>query len=248
MFARRDRFAHAFTLIELLVVIAIVAILAAILFPVFAQAREKARQATCTSNLKQLGTAAQMYMQDYDGMYTPPFLYYGAQSVRPNLHWWDDLLQPYIKNRQVSVCPSFKWRLNSDAVVNRWDTTGGTPAPPVKSGSYGINTMEAMFWTITTAYATAGKHGFRDPNWRTTGVVGQSISEAVIQDPAGTIWIADFNSQELNREERLDYGSAAQTKLFERHNQGFNACFADGHVKWNRAGSTKPNMWSVQQD
>src|ERR1041385_5074124 len=65
MFRRRSR--HGFTLIELLVVIAIIAILAAILFPVFAQVREKARQTTCSSNLKQIGTAFAMYVQDYDG-------------------------------------------------------------------------------------------------------------------------------------------------------------------------------------
>ena len=71
----------AFTLIELLVVIAIIAILAAILFPVFAQAREKARSAACMSNLKQLGTAAVMYQQDYDGVFVPNYSYVGGSSA-----------------------------------------------------------------------------------------------------------------------------------------------------------------------
>jgi prepilin-type N-terminal cleavage/methylation domain-containing protein/prepilin-type processing-associated H-X9-DG protein len=90
----------AFTLIELLVVIAIIAILAAILFPVFAQAREKARQASCLSNAKQLGLAVIMYTQDYDETY--PY-------ACPNGWWqftWELNVQPYIKNIQVFRCPS----------------------------------------------------------------------------------------------------------------------------------------------
>jgi prepilin-type N-terminal cleavage/methylation domain-containing protein/prepilin-type processing-associated H-X9-DG protein len=89
---------RAFTLIELLVVIAIIAILAAILFPVFAQAREKARQASCTSNLKQIGTAVRMYLQDYDEVYLP-----WGQSVTASPA---AILNPYVKNYQVWVCPS----------------------------------------------------------------------------------------------------------------------------------------------
>ncbi|NCO34344.1 MAG: hypothetical protein AUJ92_17170 [Armatimonadetes bacterium CG2_30_59_28] len=88
---------RGFTLIELLVVIAIIAILAAILFPVFARAREKARTASCQSNLKQIGLAQVMYSQDYD------------ETIMPNgltPYYWSDLLQPYIRNRQVFDCPS----------------------------------------------------------------------------------------------------------------------------------------------
>ena len=94
---------RAFTLIELLVVIAIIAILAAILFPVFAQAREKARTIACASNLKNLGTAVLMYAQDYDerlplsaeAIPTPPFFLN-----------WHDIVDPYVKNKQIWLCPS----------------------------------------------------------------------------------------------------------------------------------------------
>ena len=107
----------AFTLIELLVVIAIIAILAAILFPVFAQAREKARQASSSSNLRQIGLAAMMYVQDYDETY-PLYQYADCQGFTCYQYWfglrtptgWDKtkgLLYPYMKNGQIQRCPSW---------------------------------------------------------------------------------------------------------------------------------------------
>jgi prepilin-type N-terminal cleavage/methylation domain-containing protein/prepilin-type processing-associated H-X9-DG protein len=97
----------AFTLIELLVVIAIIAILAAILFPVFAQAREKARQSTCLSNVKQIATSYFMYAQDYDGRYTQN-RYAPSYFVRsrPGHYTWKLAISPYVKNTQVFRCPS----------------------------------------------------------------------------------------------------------------------------------------------
>src|SRR5437870_2678725 len=107
----------AFTLIELLVVIAIIAILAAILFPVFAQAREKARAISCVSNEKQLATGILMYNQDYDGRLpifwysgetggapVPPFIPTG--NVKATIVGWNESIQPYIKNTQAFLCPS----------------------------------------------------------------------------------------------------------------------------------------------
>ncbi len=91
-----------FTLIELLVVIAIIAILAAILFPVFAKAREKARQTACASNLKQIATATLMYVQDYD----ESFPLFGAGNRFPTTISWAMAVSPYVKNRQVFRCPS----------------------------------------------------------------------------------------------------------------------------------------------
>jgi len=118
----RTRPAAAFTLIELLVVIAIIAILAAILFPVFAQAREKGRQAACVSNLKQITTGLRMYMDDYDGA-VPAF---GKPSDpmcmgRSMFRAADDpqsapqLLNPYIKSYAVWICPSNVWREDDPA-------------------------------------------------------------------------------------------------------------------------------------
>jgi prepilin-type N-terminal cleavage/methylation domain-containing protein len=104
-----------FTLIELLVVIAIIAILAAILFPVFAQAREKACSISCLSNLKQIGLGVMMYVQDYDETYPFCYLYTtapnanGTMTDEPYLQW-SGMTQPYIKNTQIWVCPSAKFK------------------------------------------------------------------------------------------------------------------------------------------
>jgi len=96
---------RGFTLIELLVVIAIIAILAAILFPVFARAREKARQSSCLNNVKQLGLAILQYVQDYDER-TPPG---AAVDMNSHAHPWASA-RPYVKNDQVFVCPSDSYK------------------------------------------------------------------------------------------------------------------------------------------
>jgi prepilin-type N-terminal cleavage/methylation domain-containing protein/prepilin-type processing-associated H-X9-DG protein len=110
---------RGFTLIELLVVIAIIAILAAILFPVFARAREKARQTACMSNMKQLGTATLMYVQDYDGFY--PMRYGGAcppDCESNKQRSWKNMLLPYIRNHGIFKCPSNPTAQQFDTIGN----------------------------------------------------------------------------------------------------------------------------------
>ena len=96
---------RGFTLIELLVVIAIIAILAAILFPVFARAREKARQTSCSSNMKQVQMAWMQYAADYDGGYCYWYLNVPNPNPVDRYYWWESL-QPYLKNTQILRCPS----------------------------------------------------------------------------------------------------------------------------------------------
>jgi prepilin-type N-terminal cleavage/methylation domain-containing protein/prepilin-type processing-associated H-X9-DG protein len=243
----RYRKGIGFTLIELLVVIAIIAILASILFPVFAQAREKARQTSCLSNLRQLGTAGMMYQADYDGMFTPPFKYYGAQSVSTNCWWWDDILQPYVKNHNVSRCPSWVG-LETWAAPATYDTLNGKKGKPF---SYGVNTVEG--WTMTKAWAKdpANHHGFRCQGERRKFDVGCSVSEAEIEDPVGTIWIVDANRIEIWSEDHFDYAKPATgggTAVYARHTGGFNTIHADGHVKFYRSGTTRPHQWTIEND
>jgi prepilin-type N-terminal cleavage/methylation domain-containing protein/prepilin-type processing-associated H-X9-DG protein len=260
---------RAFTLIELLVVIAIIAILAAILFPVFAQAREKGRSAACLSNLKQIGQAGVMYSQDYDGAWTPPFRYDTVGTARCQLRWWQDLIQPYVKSYSVLKCPSANWK---DTFMRPAGKCGdGLVAPnPLESG-YAVNTIEE--WDLTTPWEQGGTKGSGGAKfhfgYRKPGAIVQpgnnweSVSEAEVEDPAGTIWIMDSLGAEIWREGYVDYcmapdphqpaktnrcrpGEAVQ--ISDRHTGGFNAVYGDGHAKWKRYGATQPCEWSIQAD
>ena len=144
-----DRRNHnaGFTLIELLVVIAIIAVLAAILFPVFAQAREKARQTSCTSNMKQLATALQMYVQDEEGYPTAQQCFFGscgtsAPSSDQLLIWYGEM-SGYVNNTQVLFCPSSSHNFQQTYADSGGtiETFTGRTAEPVNTGqmSIGLN-------------------------------------------------------------------------------------------------------------
>ena len=129
-----------FTLIELLVVIAIIAILAAILFPVFARAREEARKTSCLSNLKQIVTAAAMYAQDYDTSLLPPWYQQNTNYASADITWtWTEIMQPYAKNRNLFLCPD-----GGTAP----QTTSADPSIAFGSkGSYGMN-IDGLFGAV----------------------------------------------------------------------------------------------------
>jgi len=193
----RLRSRRGFTLIELLVVIAIIAILAAILFPVFAQARERARAAACLSNVKQIGTGLMMYVQDHDESYPAPFNQIAPinnPSRRIDRIPMDQQVQPYIKNDQVWACPSDPVAINAN--TEYWD---GKYDPARNGGvnkrrTYGyvgrINTRERAAGT-----GPSGAGGQPDPNTGIAGDWSQANSLASIEAPADTIALVESSAQ-----------------------------------------------------
>ena len=131
-----SRVTKAFTLIELLVVIAIIAILAAILFPVFAQAKESAKSTSCLSNLKQIGTATALYIGDSDDVWVPSYMYLDNPAQSGRIHWWNQIIQPYIKSYQLTICPDRKYELSNVPTSDKWDTGGHD------NMSYAVNDMQ----------------------------------------------------------------------------------------------------------
>jgi prepilin-type processing-associated H-X9-DG protein/prepilin-type N-terminal cleavage/methylation domain-containing protein len=214
---RRTRASTAFTLIELLVVIAIIAILAAILFPVFAQAREKARQTSCLSNLKNLGTAFAMYSSDYDGSMVPGNITVPTGGNLDRVSW-DRLAQPYVKNYQILACPSDSASPN---VAAPW---GGNVRR-----SYSMPMNMGWDWTVS---------GDASKNWGT-----YNVSESQLQFPSVTVYLVERN----NCQSATDWGSCAVTEGMQgadgrahyRHSGMANVLFADGHAKAAKGGTQK---------
>ncbi len=213
---------RGFTLIELLVVIAIIAILAAILFPVFARAREKARQSSCLSNVKQLTLGFMMYVQDYDEMFPNAGYdtwWYGAvyggnsRPRDPNQNWPAEIY-PYVANRQIFRCPSLR-KGDTNYVANAQLTSPG--------------------------YFTTG-----DPASRPPLALGE-----IVKDCASVVLLADIGNYFTNYiPASMDwpYGPLGG-EWYENppaydytpglhHNGGSNMGFTDGHAKWVKGPET----------
>jgi len=237
----RRRTASAFTLIELLVVIAIIAILAAILFPVFAQAREKARAISCLSNCRQVGIAIQMYAQDYDETIIPWFVRTGIprDEWRHDLNSWVDNLQPYIKNgitpdppagftgippAGLMRCPSYTdAKLKEGANKADCDGQGALDAwLPAKwyKANYGIG-FGAQFGNCT---ADSPYEHFAGSDVR---VHVMSLAEA--NRPAETVEVGDGFTGIIPS---TGFGTTLGCEAVNMHTGGGNHIFLDAHAKW----------------
>ena len=197
---------RGFTLIELLVVIAIIAILAAILFPVFAKAREKARQASCLSNCKQLSVGVLMYAQDYDEILPPGYIYEAVWGDTTWLKSWMQLIMPYTKNAQLQKCPS--WSMASGYSDNGPNNQTNIPEESYTTkwgGGAAGNALAVISRPSETIY------GFEMKCTQTLG-----HSDRYYTGVASTVIASDLTS-------RTD---------LQPHNGGMNSFFVDGHAKW----------------
>ena len=222
----------AFTLIELLVVIAIIAILAAILFPVFARARENARRSSCISNMKQIGLGIMQYAQDYDEQ----MVLIGTQSSSSCTRPWGENIQPYMKSKQVFKCPSS----TSEAVVACSDVANRVFANYVANGAN---------------YQTASNQGFGydrplDMVQWDTGTV-RSTSLAQITSPSQSIEVVEYEGTG-NRSNVATTSSTNGMFDFTNHLAMTNYLFVDGHVKSFKPRNTlvvgSVNMWRADPE
>ncbi len=215
-----------FTLIELLVVIAIIAILAAILFPVFAKAREKARQSSCSSNVKQVTLGMLQYIQDYDEKFASYAT--GNFNVSPWI-FWPHQLQPYTKSWQVFSCPSSAY------------------AGQTMAGYHGMDYVPRPTYSFT--------HALYSGDLTVTPPV-PPVALAAIPVPAEKFLDFDSNHPAVDDNRLLTASSCGQWTCGKNvsttrqwlvpHNEGLNIGFVDGHVKWQAANAAADNIgWKL---
>jgi len=225
-----------FTLIELLVVIAIIAILAAILFPVFAKVREKARQTSCLSNEKQWALAWVQYTNDYDDSF--PLMGYEGPAALPTASWWENSVEPYVNSKGVNDCPDDTLTVNQNALP---DANGNMT---VKGFSYlandnlcTVNTTGWVYTPVTLAQVvspsqcmsmTEGGRGFGNP-YISQDVGCQVTGENRIGNPG---WVGNGGYCATWMMSNAD---AAKLPF---HSLGENCAFVDGHAKWYRTNVT----------
>jgi len=228
---RRSR--SGFTLIELLVVIAIIAILAAILFPVFAQAREKARQTSCLSNMKQIMTGVKMYAQDYDEQSLYYWYSYNAQLGAYTS--FSEMLLPYIKNTQIFICPSASQNVSS------YSTACGTVGVKVVSTYIYPAWLYYNYWSW---FGTIMFAGF--PDERGSDCVNPwqvCVGTEFVSYPAESAYLMEGFLLDYYPVTGMQMGSACEIGFdlnysnntggaVWRHNTGMNFSFCDGHAKW----------------
>jgi prepilin-type N-terminal cleavage/methylation domain-containing protein/prepilin-type processing-associated H-X9-DG protein len=223
---------HAFTLIELLVVIAIIIILASLLFPVFAQVREKARQAGCASNLRQIGLAVRMYVQDYDETFPDncdeprPYgsLTRNAMEGTCWSGWISNVLAPYERNAQIYKCPS----LSTTWGFNNWRL-------PDKAGSYAYN-----YRSLGGAWGPSGN----DPGQPVVreAAIPESANLAMMWDSASSWVDCDYLEGCGIETHDLDWYRKGLFRMTSWHHGRNNYLFTDGHV---RASSWPQVTWGM---